>query len=899
MIYDQLSKGLYKIQPAQNVPGAYEISPEMIGDGSLLSVVAQNVGNLQNGKTTFDNSVIGYILGVDGDVAKFYIGDSSNYLNWTGTALVISGTLSAGAIDIGGADATSFHVDSSGNLWMGAALFADGVFKVSNAGALTATSATITGAITASAGSSIGTGYLDGTVGLSNTNIAAQGWTNTCVFSATDYRVVAWASGAITTAGGTTYNITGANTGNMTASTSYFIYLDIAVSTTLLQTTTTAATAVGAGKILVATAYANSDTTSKAQFQVFGGVGGQRIFVDNISANSASTNEFISNSAQLANLVVTNAKINDLAVDKLSAGSITSKAITLAVSAGTGDVKIQAGKTDFGQETTVGFILGIDDSDSDTPKLEITGGLITSGIIQSAASGQRIRLLSASGTTPTQSANSIGLIDDSNNLVWDVGSTAGRYMNLTAYASQPALNIQSGSNVTFSDTLIAFDIQKTDSTGTTLSLGNAGSGYALNIGSGGINFGSTRIDNFLHSFTATAGENIAARDAVMIASGNMICNTISQTTQDANAQSFTSNQFAQTFTTSANTIKIISVVLKLIRVGIFGGNFNVGLYATSGGVPTGDSLGGVNMNPFDVGDVSDNNLYTFTFATPITVSPSTVYAIVFTYGGGSGAAYLAWYYKGSDVYAGGSYCSSTDSGSTWTADTNKDFYFKVNEGYHTAGRIYKTNATKDDELATNFIGIAPSAITSGNTGLVAMNGKVGGFSSLTIGSPYYLSTTSGLISTTKTFPRSIGFAISATEIELKTIYQEALTTTASDELKQSADTENSAQGNTYTLSKSIKVLHSGTIRVTFDLKTSIAGRTTYGKIYINGVAVGTQQSSDIVTYTNYSEDIAVSAGDLIQLYTKCINTASEYAYVRNFRLSYTRGITSSDIVITD
>ena len=54
----------------------------------------------------------------------------------------------------------------------------------------------------------------------------------------------------------------------------------------------------------------------------------------------------------------------------LTAGTITSKAITLAVSAGAGDVKIQAGKTDFG-DNTAGFILGIDDSDSDKAKFEI------------------------------------------------------------------------------------------------------------------------------------------------------------------------------------------------------------------------------------------------------------------------------------------------------------------------------------------------------------------------------------------------------------------------------------------------------------------------------------------------------------------------------------------------
>lgn len=68
-----------------------------------------------------------------------------------------SGAISASTIDIGGADATSFHVDVDGNIWSGAAAFVDGKFKVSNAGALTATSATIVGDYKTSATAGAGT----------------------------------------------------------------------------------------------------------------------------------------------------------------------------------------------------------------------------------------------------------------------------------------------------------------------------------------------------------------------------------------------------------------------------------------------------------------------------------------------------------------------------------------------------------------------------------------------------------------------------------------------------------------------------------------------------------------------------------------------------------------------
>lgn len=63
-------------------------------------------------------------------------------------------------------------------------------------------------------------------------------------------------------------------------------------------------------------------------------------------------------------------KIERVSVDSLIAGTITSQSITLAVLGGYGDVKLQAGKTDF-SDTTSGFILGMDDSDNDEPKLNI------------------------------------------------------------------------------------------------------------------------------------------------------------------------------------------------------------------------------------------------------------------------------------------------------------------------------------------------------------------------------------------------------------------------------------------------------------------------------------------------------------------------------------------------
>ena len=156
----------------------------------------------------------------------------------------------------------------------------------------------------------------------SGSEVAIQGWQNTCVFSATDYNTVAWASGTITLMDGTAYSISGNNTGNISALT--YIYLDIGTSTTELQTTTTAANAVGSGKILIATAEDNDDNTSDATFQVFGGAGGLLLTTENLAASTVTANEI------LANTITT----NEISTNTLTGAEFTA---TAKITAGTGN----------------------------------------------------------------------------------------------------------------------------------------------------------------------------------------------------------------------------------------------------------------------------------------------------------------------------------------------------------------------------------------------------------------------------------------------------------------------------------------------------------------------------------------------------------------------------------
>ena len=213
------------------------------------------------------------------------------------TSATITGAITATTGAIGGWVVTSDAIkDAAGVVGMlstvtggddirffaGNATPASAPFRVTEAGALTASTATITGALTAAVGSVIATDYLSGTVAQTNLNIANQGWNLTCAFSSTDADTVSWGAGTLTVTGGTSYSIGAGNTGNMVART--YIYLDIAVSTIAFQVTTTATTAVGTGKIIVATAI---NGAAAATFQVFGGIGGTFLLgTDSIVANS-------------------------------------------------------------------------------------------------------------------------------------------------------------------------------------------------------------------------------------------------------------------------------------------------------------------------------------------------------------------------------------------------------------------------------------------------------------------------------------------------------------------------------------------------------------------------------------------------------------------------------------
>src|SRR3990167_6948753 len=257
-IYSFLGKNLYKLNSSPTEVSSI-VNPASIDSGIQTGFIEVQSGGLKQGKTKFDNTETGFILGIDGTVAKFYLGNTTGYINWDGTTLTIVGGLSVDSLDIPDTTtANSFHVDVDGNTWWGAATLGASVASVTKAGLGTFSNIVITGG-------SVSGASIASIPNSTATDISLLGASYDLVFSVTDADTIAWASGTISLSNGRTFSISGGNTGNMAALT--YIYLDPAVSSTVLQTTTTYSTANGANKKLIGTAQNHTVTASFIPFE--------------------------------------------------------------------------------------------------------------------------------------------------------------------------------------------------------------------------------------------------------------------------------------------------------------------------------------------------------------------------------------------------------------------------------------------------------------------------------------------------------------------------------------------------------------------------------------------------------------------------------------------------------
>lgn len=114
-------------------------------------------------------------------------------------------------------------------------------------------------------------------------------------------------------------------------------------------------------------------------------------------------------------------------------------------------------------------------------------------------------------------------------------------------------------------------------------------------------------------------------------------------------------------------------------------------------------------------------------------------------------------------------------------------------------------------------------------------------------------------------------------------------------LIDSADNEqtiNTSQTN-YEKDKDITLnSFDGYVTVKFDLKDDDGAGITYGKVYVDGVAIdGTEETETSGTWTTFEQVVPANSGERVQLYTKYDSSGGGIGGAcRNFRLYYSKSI---------
>jgi hypothetical protein len=145
---------------------------------------------------------------------------------------------------------------------------------------------------------------------------------------------------------------------------------------------------------------------------------------------------------------------------------------------------------------------------------------------------------------------------------------------------------------------------------------------------------------------------------------------------------------AQTFTpTISHTVT--SIKFKAYRDGASNYTVTAGIYATSGGLPTGSPLATGTMASSGITTSSPGAWYEITIGAGANLVASTMYAIVIDNKDADTGNRLLWRQDTNSAYAGGSACLSSDSGANWESyGVNDDVMFeewgsnsgKINQG---------------------------------------------------------------------------------------------------------------------------------------------------------------------------------------------------------------------------
>lgn len=203
-------------------------------------------------------------------------------------------------------------------------------------------------------------------------------------------------------------------------------------------------------------------------------------------------------------------------------------------------------------------------------------------------------------------------------------------------------------------------------------------------------YDSSTSDFKIHKLGATS----------LLYSNGVLIGVLGADTDNRDAPFYGTNWAAQTFTT-VGALSVNSVTLKLlVSAGTPTGTMTVSIRAVDGAhKPTGADLTSGTFNVTKLNALG--NWHTIDL-TPYTLSATTEYAVVLRHTTGDVAnAVGARDNNAGSTYAGGAYCTSNNSGSTWTVG-GTDLGFVVGDQFSLLGTISCYDAVTTGEYTTEF-----------------------------------------------------------------------------------------------------------------------------------------------------------------------------------------------------
>lgn len=696
----------------------FELSTNEANPFSEYFSVSGNGLALDNGPLQSEN----YVPGVAGwrlspDDAEFNVGVSVDSIDIPDTTT-----------------ANSFHVDSTGNLWLGATTFGAAPFTVSNAGALTATGATITGTVTATSGT-IG-GFTIGATTLTATNLTLDSSGQRISLGSSNDIIILDADDA-------TYRL---SIGNATMGSAPF---RVEKDGSVIATDFTA-TGGSISGVTIASIPNNSTTDisllNYSYSMVFSVTDADTIAWSSGTVTLSNGRTFSISAGNTGNM----SALTYIYLDPATSTTVLQVTTTFSTAVGANKVLIGTAQNHSITASFIPFNGGQPLIDgTNIGALSVLAGNIAAGAITAT----KINVANLSAINADMGTLTAGKID-----VGNIEINAGTEQILFGSATAPL----TGTGVFLGKDGSDYEFRAGDPSGAYIHW----NGSSLTIT--GSTFLSPIISQHTAGETLTTGQVVAISDGATPYSISGVAGEYVNSGIDINTTQWTAKRF--TTGPQDTSIKHVWVLLRNDSGGAgTSGNLTVSIQAISGGNPDGTDIGGYTATPAYSLGTSTQKWIQCTFATGPTVSPSTSYYAVIKSDSGGGARNVA-----ENATASGDDRETTTSGASWASTTFDCIVVPLGLGI-AADRTMKALALESSHTDfTSFVdgryfpaGIAQANTTQAVSGNVIIAGGDTVESGMTQSRLQYLHTTTlGGITSTAPSIRSkiVGKAITATKI---------------------------------------------------------------------------------------------------------------------------------------